>query len=200
MLPNKSILIVVEGAETECNYFEHLKQELKMPLVEVDVTFDGKTDPRGIVQSAIDLRNKRIKESENSNFKIPYDKVWVVFDTEGITHHRRNQIANAKSGCNGQNIGVAMSDPCFEFWLLLHFAKYEMPLPDTKNVVSLLANHYGSKVKKKLDLSKLEPLVANGKIASKRAKEIRIRHIANDSLGNPSTSVDILFDELTGSK
>jgi hypothetical protein len=47
---------------------------------------------------------------------IAYDAVWCVFDTDD-----HPKVADARQMANDNGISVALSNPSFELWLLLHF-------------------------------------------------------------------------------
>ncbi|GBF80004.1 RloB domain-containing protein [Aphanothece sacrum] len=50
--PRKSILIVVEGEETEYNYFEAFKKELKLSTLDIKVQPSKNSDLLGVVKYA----------------------------------------------------------------------------------------------------------------------------------------------------
>jgi len=72
------------------------------------------TDPLGIVKDAKRMRNEAAKTD-------PYDEVWCVFDVEAkLSQQARPGFADALSMARGARIRCAVSNPCFEVWLLLH--------------------------------------------------------------------------------
>ncbi len=79
------ILIVCEGKKTEPNYFEEIRQELRLPKTEVRVLHsDAGTEPRLIVDHAVAVF------LEDPSFDI----VYAVFDRdEHKTYH------DALAGC-----------------------------------------------------------------------------------------------------
>ena len=54
----------------------------------------------------------RREDDEN----LAYDAVWCVFDVD-----EHPQIADARQMARANGIELAISNPCFELWLLLHF-------------------------------------------------------------------------------
>lgn len=78
------------------------------------------------MQEAIQLREARrtIKE---------YDAVWCVFDVDDQAAH----LTDARQLALRSSVSLAISNPCFELWLLLHFQ--ESPgLSDRQRVHNLL--------------------------------------------------------------
>jgi hypothetical protein len=112
---NPAILIVCEGKKTEPLYFNGLAKR----LLTVDVVQARGTDPVSIVKDAAEQKKRRLKESYSSTTLLAYEHVWCVFDVDAHPN-LENALATAKD--NG--IRVALSNPCFEYWLLLHFVRF----------------------------------------------------------------------------
>ena len=111
------ILVVTEGVVTEPEYLHGLVEATKNPRVEIEV-FGGVGAPRTIVESARDRKKeaeKRAQRERDDNLR--YDEVWCVFD---IDEHPNVQDAKQMALDNG--ICLAISNPCIELWLWLHFA------------------------------------------------------------------------------
>jgi hypothetical protein len=47
------------------------------------------------------------------------DEVWCVFDVD-----EHPKLAEARDQANANGIQLAVSNPCFELWLLLHFQEH----------------------------------------------------------------------------
>lgn len=99
------ILVVCEGKKTEVNYLRQLKDYLKLNNVQIDIFSSKNSDPSEVVNFA--------KEKNKSH---SYDKVYCVFDKD--THSNFNK---ARKECKQCNFEAIISNPCFEFWILLHF-------------------------------------------------------------------------------
>ena len=111
----KRFLIVVEGAVTECQYFNAIRTLRRISTANIKVIPPGPTSPIEIVEKAIQLRKK------SSHSGDPYDEVWCVFDAEAkLTQTTRPGYADALIRANQQKVKVANSNPCFELWILLH--------------------------------------------------------------------------------
>jgi RloB-like protein len=112
--PRERILIVCEGRETEPRYFDAWRREARSPLVNIEIVPLG-ADPKRVVECAVE----RMADAARAARKDPhagYDEVWCVFDRE---QHERYDEALHQARANG--IRLATSNPCFEFWVLLHF-------------------------------------------------------------------------------
>jgi hypothetical protein len=111
-------LIVCEGEATEPYYFESLWHHIRLSTVDVKVVGQG-AEIWGVIDAACRLRDDRKKEAADSVQIAAYDEVWCVVDTE-----RRNDNPSWERGVNRANatgLRLAWSNPCFEYWLLLHF-------------------------------------------------------------------------------
>jgi len=114
------MLIVCEGRNTEPLYFKTLRSALRLhQTVEIEVRGDTPhTDPCGLVQDALNLREQRLKLAKKTSVQRPYDQVWVVFDTEWPGKHPR--IKEAIQQAVSTKLNVAISKPSFETWHILH--------------------------------------------------------------------------------
>lgn len=110
-----TILIVSEGL-TEEEYFNAFWNACHNPRVTIDVIGRSGT-PKRVVEAAkekMDAASARARRENDSN--IEFDSVWCVYDVDDHPyHHEAREMAVA----NG--INIALSNPCFELWLLLHF-------------------------------------------------------------------------------
>lgn len=108
--PKRTILIVVEGEQTEKNYFFGLSRRREVRAhFSIRVKVSGGGTPSDIVQYEIDHRDER------------YDEVWCVLDVEG--RNRRKLAAEAVELAENSDIALCLSNPCFEVWLLSHFER-----------------------------------------------------------------------------
>lgn len=75
----------------------------------------------GVPKTVVELAVKLKKESEGQarrrrDVNLRYDHIWCVFD---IDEHPF--VPEARQQARDNRIDVAVSNPCFELWLLLHF-------------------------------------------------------------------------------
>lgn len=119
--PRARVLIVCEGKKTEPFYFEGLRKKLELATFEVKVCGEGcGSAPINVVDHAIKERQKDM-ESGGSG----YDHVWCVIDIESPEKH--HTLAQALDKAKANNLGVAASNPCVEFWFYLHFENKAKP-------------------------------------------------------------------------
>lgn len=111
------ILIVCEGSKTEPLYFAFLKNKLSIRH-QIMVDTDCGTDPLSVVDRALELRSAKADLAAKGR-GLEFDQVWCVFDHEAIGCNPRLSAGVNKAIDNG--IAVAISNPCVEFWFLLHY-------------------------------------------------------------------------------
>jgi len=114
--PRRRLLIVCEGKITEPKYLAALRYEHKNRLVDIEFVPDGGV-PKTLVEYAVERKrgaDKEARRTRDSFYK--YDEVWCVFD---VDEHPR--LAEAKQQATDNGLILAISNPCFELWLLLHF-------------------------------------------------------------------------------
>lgn len=193
-VPAESILIVCEG-KTEKNYFQGLKAQIGQSPVRIDITTKpSRSSPAGLIRSATALKEAQDGFARRGNNQISYDQVWCVFDTEGRGRSEK-ELEEAVAVARALKYRVAISNPCFEFWYLLHFKYTTASFQNCAKVVSELKKHY--KRYKKSDPAFSEKIFPNTDVAIKNSKDIFRRHGSNDPLRcNPSTTVYKLVEIL----
>lgn len=167
--------MICGGEETEPGYFRDLKESSKNPLVKVLI--EGRKDaPKNLVPLAIRKKNEAEKRSrERGSVFLRYDEVWCVLDVD--THDRLPEVRELASR---EGVELAISNPCFELWALLHFQDQNAVL-STKEAQTFLRKHLPG-YKKILPFAKLMPFY---EVAVQRARKLEAR--SGD--GNPSTGV-----------
>ena len=199
-----AILVVTEGENTEPAYFEWVRHRFAAPTVELVAHGAGRGDPTALAKEALRFRDERRQSMRNHELSInqadDFDEIWIVFDTDVLTAKNRSEgIAFAHS----HGIHIAYSEPCFEFWLLLHATCTTAQMAKCKNVEPHLEKHlgwknYSRRGKKASQVSAMmAPLVEKEIIqqAVKHAQQIRQHHTAGSTPfpANPSTDVDLLL-------
>lgn len=119
--PLPLMLVVCEGQVTEPQYFKGFRHVHGASTVRVVVKSPG-GDPRALVERAVALRGEAAAEAEARRGRDPnlaYDEVWCVFDVD--THPRADA---ARQLAAREGVHLAVSNPCFELWLLLHLAEH----------------------------------------------------------------------------
>lgn len=111
------ILIVTEGEVTEPEYLEGFAKACQNPRVRIEVV-GGAGVPKSIVEAAKERKReaeKRARREKDDN--LGYDQVWCVFDID-----QHPNIPDARQMARDNGIDLAISNPCIELWLWLHFA------------------------------------------------------------------------------
>lgn len=188
----KAFLIVTEGEKTEPNYLKALRDRLQLNAADVKILHPEGTDPITLTKKAIELRDAR-KKAAKKGFAIAYDEVWVVFDLEKPHDERRKLAVQAMAMKGAARIRFAVSDPCFEFWLLLHGEYTSSPFADCDSVVKRLEKHWPAYAKGQ---PPSEPFLRRLPVAVTNAQRCRQHHEACGGNGNPSTKVDVLARSL----
>ncbi len=157
--PEKIIIISCEGRNTEPEYFETIKEKLSdliSVLVEIKIVpkNDNKSNPKDIVC------NLEEYILDQYDYKSDYDEMWVIWDREKVDD-RKNKILEILPECKEKNYNIALTNPAFEFWLLLHI----VDISDYEDDI-LYKNDWTSQSKKKRFIEKelLTKLYSNGGI------------------------------------
>lgn len=173
------VLIVTEGEQTEVQYFKRLRSYLKatgVGVLGVDVKGAGR-DPARVVNRASNESRRGALIGSDAGF----DAVWCVFD---VDDHERLQ--EAISAARKLGFALAVSNPCFEIWLLWHYEECERHVRPAELRKRLKKHGVVDKdVPKTFDFSKLG-------VARERAR----RGEAGDVPGNPGSGVWMVGDHL----
>ena len=116
--PERVIIISCEGSNTEPEYFETIKEKLSdyiSVLIEIKIVpkAPGPSEPKDIVCNLEDYI------IDQYDYKSDYDEMWVIWDREKVEHRKAN-ILKILPECIEKNYHIAITNPLFEFWLLLH--------------------------------------------------------------------------------
>lgn len=178
----RRVLIACEGGETEPGYFAALKRNLRLP----GVTILGKEigpAPINVVDSAIDARRAGQRSGE------PFDAVWCVFDRDS-----HSSFAQAVDKARSNKLRIAISVPCFEFWLLLHYEYTSRPCDDFDDLrKNKLAIHLPDYDKAQTDW---DQVLSGLEQAKSHAERLRSSQEHEPEHTNPSTNVDELVTYL----
>jgi hypothetical protein len=110
--PRARFLIVCEGKKTENLYFSALRHRWRCNL---ELKIEAGGTPKTLVEIAAKLKKQSEREAKrDANQR--FDEVWCVFD---IDEHPK--VPDAKQQAGDHGIRLAISNPCFELWALLHF-------------------------------------------------------------------------------
>ncbi|MBN2404669.1 MAG: RloB domain-containing protein [Coriobacteriia bacterium] len=184
----KSLLVVTEGVETEPEYLKSVRRMLRANVKIVG--FGG--DPRSLVETAAALYSD---QDMRRRYRIPswteFDEAWVVFDTE-LDPSRVAKVAEAVLLAQKFGVRVAASNPCFEYWLVLHFSEHLAPFQTSRDAAKVLLSHCPGYSKS----TPPAPTEASLACATMRAAAVRKHHREGKGDGNPSTNMDHLVTSL----
>lgn len=177
----KTVLIFCEGEASEPDYLNALK---RLPEIRANAAVSLMIDPSyGLPLDLVTRAADRLRRDPE------IDECWCVFDVEWPQHHPHLDQALKLAAAEG--VRVAVSNPCFELWLILHFQDQAAFLHsrDAEAVSRRLDGRPG----KRLDGAKYMPLRHD---ACDRAVRLTSRHERNDSSfpnDNPSSTMHELL-------
>lgn len=121
----KRYLIVTNGKVTKKEYFEKLVDLYGLRgRVVIDKGAAGR-DPKTLVERAADLKAKEDREARKERFD-SWESVWAVTDVDGFSMFAAQQLARQEA------VGLAVSNPCFEVWLIDHMIVCPESCSETK--------------------------------------------------------------------
>ncbi|OON73024.1 RloB family protein [Streptomyces tsukubensis] len=174
-------LLVVCGAETtESDYLNGFKAALKRRTLSVRVT-ERPGSPSQVVQYAA----KRWGGSGGE-----FDQVWCVVDVDAF-----EDLDRAQALARREAIELAVSNPCFELWLLLHHADHRGWVAGYQALKPLLEKYAEVRPDKSVDFVR-DYGGGRWEQAAKRARELAPEHSEHEN--NPSTRVWRLVHTITG--
>ena len=186
--PRRTFLVFCEGTKTEPDDIEALRQE---PAVRDWASVDLRIEASGavpltLVNAAAEARVRSSREQGE------IDQVWCLFDVEWPRNHPG--LSDAKTKAEGSDVRLAISNPCFELWLALHF----------KDHTAWLDNDAAGKLRRKHDKSSGKGLVGSQYMprradASQRARALTAKHSGDGReipKDNPSSGMYLLLEAI----
>jgi RloB-like protein len=186
--PRRRLLVVCEGEVTEPEYFEGFRRWCRNSRVEVRVEGPAGV-PMSLVTKARDLREQAEHEAATERDEnLRYDEVWCVFDRD---EHPR--VIEARQMAKDNGLRLAMSNACFELWLILHFR--ESPGAQHRHHLQTTLKELMPGVEgKHIDFERLIPGYDD---AFRRAERLEQAAIARgEEGGDPTTEVFHLTDSI----
>jgi hypothetical protein len=183
--PRPRFLIVCEGTQTEPGYFREIRH-LEQSIIELELSPGG--EPKALVERAVEKKKtaeRTAKSQQDENHC--YDQVWCVFD---IDEHRL--VPEAKQQARENGIELAVSNPCFELWALLHFRDQRAHIE--RGPLHHECKQYIPGYDKRLPTAQLIPLLDD---ALRRARDLDQWQASRGCDGeNPSTGVYRLMERI----
>ena len=106
----KLFIVATEGAKTEPQYFVILNNQNLVIHVDCIKSKDRSAPPQVLKRMQDRLKQETLKAS---------DEAWLVVDKDQWTDEQLAQLHTWSQSAD--NYGFALSNPKFEYWLLLHF-------------------------------------------------------------------------------
>lgn len=191
--PKRRVVVVAEGEKTEPQYLALLRPRCVAALIELDVVDEPATDPRSLVRRAVDIKaeaNRAFRRTKDPNDLV--DDVWCVFDVD-----EHPFLHEATQHARDNHVQVAISNPSFELWLLLHFAPQTAFLTRDEARRRLRQHLVGYDK----TLPSLDPLEGRFADARARADALDRKHEGDGTRfpdNNPSSGVSRLIDAIEG--
>jgi len=186
--PNKAELIVCEGSRTEPEYLNALRRKLRLTAVWIDVLgLEEESDPVDVIRHAAS------RKKQGASTELPYEKVWCVVDVE--VPPRKRSLRTAAKQAHAEGIELIMSNPCIEYWFLLHFRKHIKPFASDTELQQALRHEHPTYRKNQIGFDVLYPRTGN---AIQNAEELimKLGFGADLVVSNPSTNVHQLVKHL----
>ena len=107
---SRLLVIATEGEKTEKRYFENFVTPASSRVnIEIIPNIDSQSSPLKVIRLLDEFRAKyRLKID---------DELWLVIDVDRWGEEKLSDVARLSSQ---KDYYLAVSNPCFEFWLLLH--------------------------------------------------------------------------------
>ena len=178
------IVVATEGVSTEPEYlkvFSRIHGDRSVSVVPIRVG----GDPRTVVERAIEESEKSKRDRLATR-----DSVWAMFDRDD---HKR--FDEARDLARGNDIRLAISNPCFELWGILHYQEQNAPLErqECQRKLGKLCPDYNAGAGKVF--GDREAIERRYSVAVERASlSVKRREDEGAPRGNPSTTVHLLTE------
>ena len=191
MLRQRICYLIIPTGETEATYLDHYRITTG-PKIKI-AKRSGK-DPLLAVKFAIRERKRLIKSGDFD--PATGDETWIVIDRDANPANPtdRAHFVEAIGLAKKSNIFIALSNDCFELWILLHYQDVTANLHRSL-IFDLISKHRGAKYDKAVDLS--HELVPRRDQALLRARKLHaLAEGVHEADANPCTTIYILIERL----
>lgn len=109
----KPVVVIACEGETEYRYFCDVRRRFRASWIVPHLPHSN--DPMGIVDAA----RRKGRELKKEGLDV---RLWAVFDAESRMAQAERKYAEAITYAHKNGVETAQSSPCFEYWILLHYA------------------------------------------------------------------------------
>lgn len=110
-----------------------------MSSVDVEVVSEEcGSAPISVVNEALARKEERQLSARRGGLPA-YDVIWCVVDVEAPVPHE--SLSRAIDKAKSNDLDMVLSNPCFEFWYLLHFQRTSRLFSSTADVITCLKKH-----------------------------------------------------------
>ncbi|MCF6360840.1 MAG: RloB family protein [Cyclobacteriaceae bacterium] len=106
----KVVWIACEGDVVEPRYLDGVKYYYRTRGVNLQIVEREESSPKAVLDAILKTKKSRTSNSD--------DLFWIIIDRDRWPNRMLSQVARQ---CSDSSIGMALSNPCFEFWQLLHY-------------------------------------------------------------------------------
>ncbi len=181
--PRLSILIVCLGEQTEYLYLRALRRDFNLMSAEITIVPTSR-DPRTVVALA-----------EKHQRQDGFDEVWCVFDHEFPPENASFWPAIQLAERRGMQL--AISNPAFEVWVLLHFVYTTRVFTDNPELLSTVRSVYPQYAKNR---DCYDELKGRQSTALVNARRLRAFHPTDEAFPHPSTDMHLLVERFISQK
>lgn len=173
----RTIVVFCEGSASEPDYVNALK---RLPEIRLNTSINIEIDPdQGVPLTLV----KRAVARKNCDDEV--DACWCIFDVEWPRNHPN--LTRAVQLAQAHGISLAVSNPCFELWLILHYSDQSafMSTAEAEKQSRKLDDRDG----KRIDAATYLP---HRLVAAQRASALAERHRRNGTefpQDNPSSTM-----------
>lgn len=133
-------VITVEGEKTEAQYFS-LFESTRVHVEVLPAAPEGLSAPKQVLERLVAFEERFDLDGD--------DERWLVLD---VDRQRGQFLDEVTQVARESGYGLAVSSPCFEVWLLLHFQDADPSDTDCAAVIERLRPHVGGYNKAKVRL------------------------------------------------
>ena len=142
------IIVATEGEKTEPAYFEAFSSyRIKIRTIPCS---NGESSPRAVLDR---IRHFRAEFDLGDD-----DEMWLVIDRDRWEDKMLSEVAQQ---CTAGRFNLALSNPCFEVWLALHYTDTIPEDLESKTASQFFSTLHGGYNKGRLDATPLIPLVGD---------------------------------------